>query len=768
MLTLQIVSRTEINPLWLLAGLVVLLLSYPVSNWLMAEPQPDSANSDFSATAALERLQYLVGDGEPRPIGSEANRAARERLVTEFGQLGYEVELQETLACREEWATCGFVANVIARQPGTRGTPAVLMTAHHDSVGAGPGVADDLAGVAALLEVASLERDADRANPLMFVITDGEEVGLLGAEAFTRHEAFADVAAVVNVEARGTSGQSLLFETSPDNAWLLEAFAAEANLPAANSLYYELYRLLPNDTDFSVYLEAGLPGLNFAAVGDSRYYHTPLDNLDNLSPGTLQHHGDNLLAAARGLGNADLSLQPAGDAIYMNTLPGRMFRLPVGWAFYVSIAGLVLWFVAAARLISTGQLSGLGLFLGVAMSLAALLLAGTFGQLVSFVLPSLFGGPAPWWSDPLPALFSILALVLFVMLLSGLISAAQSGYWGLALGGWFWFGLIGFLLLEFLPGASVVFLVPATAFAAVQGLLALSPVRGNSAAAGLSGLIVLGVSAAVWLQLALAVAEVLGLEAGAVIGLCAGFAALGLLPLTAVRPGLRRLPAGLTLLSLLGAAFGVYMAVQVAPFTEESPQFMDILHFEQAEEGVSQEARWLLDTVPAAPVPAELLDAMAMSSWQEPALPWTGWAFHSAAAEAEALEFPTVTRIPAEHGGVRLRLESPRAGDQLHLFVPQQAEMQRLLVEDGAYVIDYSDWPPGLFRQLTCHSVACSGLEVELLLSGSEPFSVLVVDQSAGLPAGGMEFMALRNGLAVPWQDGDVTLRANRVLVEPN
>ena len=770
MLTLLVMQHTTTGAGWLPVGLVILVISYLLSLSLLDEPAADWPGAAFSAAAALERLERLAGDELPHPLGSAENARIRDELVSQFSELGYEVEVQAELGCRVQWASCALVENVIARLPGTAGVPSVLLSAHYDSVGAGPGVADDLAGVAALLEVARLERDADRLNPLLFVISDGEELGLLGAEAFTRHEAFADVAAVVNVEARGTSGPSLLFETNTDNAWIIEAFAAEASRPLTSSLFYELYRLLPNDTDFSVYRDAGLQGLNFAAIGDSRYYHTPLDNLANLSVGTLQHHGDNLLAAARALRAADLSGERSGDALFHPLLPGQLFVLPVGWAFYLSLAGLVLWFVAAARLIGSGSVSSSGLLFGVLFPLAALLLAASAGQLVSAGLPQLSGQPAPWWSDSQPAFLALLLLALFAALLSGVVSAGRSGFWGLALGVWFWFALTGFLLLEYLPGASVVFLLPATAFAVVYGLLALSPGRSNPLLTGLAALAGLFVTAVIWLQLCVLLADVLGLEAGLAISLAAALALLGLLPLLAVPRGARLLPLGLSVLALAAGLVAGFRATTVETFTVASPQLIDVLHFELASEGISEEALWLLDAVPAQPVPFALLEELTLSGWPEPVLPWTDWAFHVAPADPAPLEFPSVRQLPAQAGGLRLALESARGADQLHLFVPADSGLQQIVVAGSEYVIDYRGSASGL-QQFSCYSPACDGLELELLFSGGRkgPVPLLVVDQAPGVPAAGERLLALRDAApAVPWQDGDVTLRANRVVIKPD
>ena len=110
------------------------------------------------------------------------------------------------------------------------------------------------------------------------------------------------IGAVVNVEARGSRGDSVLFETGANCGWLLDLYAEHAPRPRASSLTYEVYRRMPNDTDFSVFRkQSEKPGVNFAFIGGYSDYHTANDSLANLDPASLQHHGENLAAMARGL-----------------------------------------------------------------------------------------------------------------------------------------------------------------------------------------------------------------------------------------------------------------------------------------------------------------------------------------------------------------------------------------------------------------------------------------------------------------------------------
>ncbi len=124
----------------------------------------------------------------------------------------------------------------------------------------------------------------------------------------------------INLDARGNSGPSFMFETSDGNGWLIEQMARALPHPMASSVTYEVYRLLPNDTDLTVYKQYGMAGWNFAFVGGLSYYHSPEDTPANLDPRTLQHQGDNLLSMARHLVRLDLDDVRRDDVVNCSIL----------------------------------------------------------------------------------------------------------------------------------------------------------------------------------------------------------------------------------------------------------------------------------------------------------------------------------------------------------------------------------------------------------------------------------------------------------------
>jgi acetylornithine deacetylase/succinyl-diaminopimelate desuccinylase-like protein len=208
-----------------LAGLALLFAATLAANRL---PAAKNAQSDeFSAVRALNILSDLVGNGIPHPIGSAANAHLRDSLVRRLTQLNYRVELQTGLSCNR-YGICGSPTNIIATPPNfepSSNPDTVLLAAHYDSVPAGPGAGDDGAGVAAVMEIARILLSRPSRHPVILLLSDGEEAGLLGALLFVREHPLArTVKAAVNLEGRGDSGPSLMFETGSANTWLMKLY----------------------------------------------------------------------------------------------------------------------------------------------------------------------------------------------------------------------------------------------------------------------------------------------------------------------------------------------------------------------------------------------------------------------------------------------------------------------------------------------------------------------------------------------------------------
>ncbi|HTI40035.1 MAG TPA: M28 family peptidase [Vicinamibacterales bacterium] len=381
----------------------------------------------FSVENARAHLGMLAGTIGSRAVGTPENARARAYIVDQLKLYGYDVRVQETDARRPEFGLTAHVSNIIAIKPGTE-SGALGLLSHYDSAPDSPGGADDGVGVAVSLETARVL--AGRAQPrhtIAVLVTDGEEAGLMGAAALTTDRDVMDrLEAYVNVEATGSSGTAMLFEAGPENPWIVKPWAASAPHPRGMSFAVEIYRRLPNDTDFSIFKRRGIPGLNFAVVDDSYAYHTARDTADRVPDATLRTTGENTVETMLALDGRDLTARSPGESTYFD----------VGSAIALAWGSTVAWLIAITAL-------AFGTLAWVKVLLASIRLEGlarwffylvwtAFG--VAVVAGSLVGGTwalretrtvyHPWYAHP-DRFFSFL---LIVGLLAGWL-VARLGTW---------------------------------------------------------------------------------------------------------------------------------------------------------------------------------------------------------------------------------------------------------------------------------------------------------------------------------------------------
>jgi hypothetical protein len=238
--------------------------------------------------------------------------------------------------------------------PGQR-REAVGLLSHFDSVAEAPGAGDDALGVAVALEAGRvLAARRDRVWSLFVLITDAEESGLMGAAALVGERDVTDrLRAYINVEAIGTAGVPVLFETGPGNGWLTAAWARHAPHPRGGSYAIEVYRRLPNDTDFSILKTHDIPGLNFAAVGDSYAYHTTRDTAERLSPRTLRTMGENAVAILEALEQRDITQRSPADHTFFDIAGTTAVSYGPAVSTGIAAAALLLGVLAWARILRT-------------------------------------------------------------------------------------------------------------------------------------------------------------------------------------------------------------------------------------------------------------------------------------------------------------------------------------------------------------------------------------------------------------------------------
>lgn len=315
-------------------------------------PNPVPANAPpaaFSAERALAHIRVIAA--APHPIGSPENDGVRKYLVEQLAALGLQPQIFSGVGVYKSASNIniGATQNILGYLPGAANSRSIMLVAHYDSVYSAPGAADDGAGVAAVLETArALRAGPALNNDVFFLLTDGEEAGLLGADAVSSLPWMKKIGLIMNFEARGNKGPSLLFETGANNAALMDVVAHRSSYPVGSSLFYSLYQLLPNDTDFTVFRRQNIPGLNFAFGEDLDAYHSRLDTPANLSLSSLQHHGSYALDLTRAFGAMDLSnlSRMKGDDVFFDWFGAHFVAYRESWVIPGQVLGTIGLFTA--------------------------------------------------------------------------------------------------------------------------------------------------------------------------------------------------------------------------------------------------------------------------------------------------------------------------------------------------------------------------------------------------------------------------------------
>ena len=353
---------------------------------LMPTYTPDNTISDqsFSTDRALEHVKNI--SMEPHAVGFSGHERVRGYIISELKKLGLKTTVQEGYTAGD-WANLSKASNILARIKGTENGKALLLLSHYDSSPhSSYGASDAGSGVATILEAvrAFLAKGENPKNDIIILISDAEELGLNGADLFVNQHPWAkDVGLVLNFEARGSGGPSyMLIETNRGNGTLIKEFTkANPQYPVANSLAYSIYKMLPNDTDLTVFREDGdIEGFNFAFIDDHFDYHTALDNYDRLDRNTLAHQGSYLMPLLSYFSNADLNnLKSLNDEVYFNMPFFKLISYPFEWIWPMFGLAVLAFVILLAVGFKKEKLCAKGIFKGFIPALLTLAVNGVLG-----------------------------------------------------------------------------------------------------------------------------------------------------------------------------------------------------------------------------------------------------------------------------------------------------------------------------------------------------------------------------------------------------
>jgi hypothetical protein len=717
----------------------------------------ETATTEFSAVRASNTLARILGPERPHPAGTVENARVRARIVQEFAALGIEAKPYRAMGCRygRRYGAiqCATVTDLIAQVKKGEGK-AVVLLAHYDSVPAGPGAADDGSGVASVLETvrALKARGYPGKHPILAVLTDGEEYGLLGAASFLHNPKLkARVGAVANVEARGNRGPSLLFQTSDGNGPLIDLYAKSAGSYFTSSLFAEIYKLMPNDTDLTLFIRDGIPSFNFAFSENVAHYHTPRDTRANLSRATLQHQGENLLDIVSGLEQTDFPALKGGNDVYLSILGVVLPRMPQWWALPLSL----LLFVAlafAAYMARERKMRWDQQFLSFAMVPLLLIGCGLAGWGLHTIAQLVSASPDPTFAYPVTFRIALSFAVAGVALAVSSIAPPQ----GLASGAWLWLAGLGILMAAFLPGISPYFLIPCLIAAILLLLAARSRQRWLGRVGQISLLIAAILNLVVWFALVAAGESLMGLKLHPLFTVPAALGVAAIVPLLAIEPlsrAARRLLVSLCFLVAIAAAAAAGL---IPPYSEAAPQRLNLNY---VEDHVRNRAIWAADA--GAPLPDSLRSAAAFSAKPEQAAPVAFQKAYVAPAGKFRFPAPVATAKTISAKRVTVTLHGSAKSAQMFLVVPKEAGLKNVSI--GDWSIPLKPAPNSRDTIIGCLTADCRNAAITFDLSTAKPFDILVGERRFGLPPQGAKLLKARPDTAVPSQMGDGTILISKL-----
>ncbi|MCO6477730.1 MAG: M28 family peptidase [Phaeodactylibacter sp.] len=723
---------------------------------LPAAKTETAPETEFSAARAMAHLPAFAT--APRPAGSAGHENTRNYLMAAIRKTGLEPQLQETASVLRFPGAPGFsagtVKNVIARLPGTGGAHAIALDAHYDGASTGPAAADCGSGVITLLEtIRVLKAGPPLKNDVIFVFADAEEVGDLGAHAFaTQHPWMEKVRLALNYEAMGARGPAYLYVTSVGNRRLIEDYARVAPRTVTNSFVVGLFNLFPEQRlacDLQDYLDEGSAGYGFVFSGNSPAYHTRLDNIESLSPRTIQQLGDKTMGLLRHFGNAGLeNLKSEADAVFFALWPGLMIHYPATLSLPLAILALALLLAVAMWGVRRKKLSAGKVVLSTLLFLAGVLLAtaltaGAWAALKTANPNLQVFQVGNWGTGWYLGGLLLLAATLMAALAFGLRRRLSFDHQaaGVLLG----FALLAVLLGAVYPIGNYLFLWPALAgVPALPWLLSAEKTEQRP----------WGAAAAVLAVAIPAIVLIVPVMAGPnpFVALLVRLDAMAGMPLLAIDGVFAALLTGL-LIPLLGASDMMNSVRWLAPipvlalgafaigwaksgYSPKHPRPEGIRYELDANTG---QARWVTGD-------AQLGEWTSLFIPPENARPAADsatllfyWpATFAAPAPILPLEAPTVTVTEdfTEEGRrmMRLWLQPQRPSATLQGRI--QAEGPLLMAALEGETLEMEGYLPAEKGQLTFNYAACpqEGIELMLLIEGTGPLSVTLANMSDGLP----------------------------------
>lgn len=743
----------------------------------------DASEQIFSSERAFKLLEIITKEQIPHPVDSLANNLVEQRIIELLTSIGLSSEIQESQLCDDYangLARCTKVRNIIVKIQGTEiNNKGILLSAHYDSVPAGPGGSDAGAAVVTLLEVARLlTLSPQPRNTIVLLFNEGEEFGLFGAKAFMREHPYAkDLSLALNVEARGTSGKSVMFETGENSGWLVNHYAQTTPSPVSSSLFYEIYKALPNNTDLTIFKDHGLQGLNFAHAERLPHYHTPLDNLANLDKGSLQHHGDNVWGVLQRIKDQDLEQVELGNLVYSDILQLFVISWPEPYSLWLSLLALVLWLISVSLSrykhkdseLNPTKLNVINIIKLVLTPTIIVLLSALTAYFIMLLVQTLSGYHSPWYANNLPMQLAVWLGVLTISLPVGkliiknldstLIQHSISLFWV----------VLSVITSIWLVGISFLFIIPAFTNITCQLLLnrlnrRQKPESMATKANFLSiELLIVSatITAVIFIPVAYTIDIMMGYQLSVSIGLILGFVIVSTLPLLALQQVTQQSQRKLIAFTLTLSVISIIWTAFQPPHTSWFPQRLSI-HYIENEQGEAFLSYGAENDL----IPASLTNSFVSAPKLSKLMPWQRNAAYVAPVTADIAtrDFaPNFTVLNQQYIDGKTRIAAKittkvAALSDVKLFIPESSGLSTIQVNNQR--LSYHNEPTkNGFYVYHCRGITCANIDLTLEFSDYQTGQLYLSSAYPGLPKSLIHHLQARGSNSVASQAGDQTIR---------
>jgi len=528
-----------------------------------------------------------------------------------------------------------------------------------------------------------------------------------------------------------------MFETGENSGWLVKHYANTTPAALSSSLFYEVYKVLPNDTDLTIFKEHGLQGLNFAHAERLPHYHTPLDNLANLNKGSLQHHGDNVWGVLKSILNTDLNKVEQGNLVYTDVLGQFVIHWDEASSLWISLTLVTLFLLLAYRRQKASKLDLKALLKTCVGILLILVVSAVTAFIIQKLVLMLGSSHAPWRANNLPMQIAIWVGVSLTGLTVAKWLSKNSQPIDLAIGVLLTWVILSLITSLFLPGISFLFILPSLIGLTTLLVISLLPSSGNKQTLSnieVGGLITIILAVAIFFMPMAYVLEIMvSYEMAIAIGLMLSFIISSFIPLLALDFESKRAFNKLSVAHIIIVTIAVSWTSLQAPFTSFMPQPLNMLYLQTNVDSAS-----IITGNKNTHLSKDLIESLKGTKLKK-SIPWSAAQFNTSIVSSQKIR-PAVISIIKESIDSKkriIKIKLDARDDKLSdvkIYIPNDSLLEKISSgEDNLYFRDELSIRNGYF-EYHCRGQSCSEFALSFEFSSMNRTKILVAKVLQGLP----------------------------------